>query len=140
MLESIDYEKLLVVAGIVVQDNRVLITKRSNRESSPYFWEFPGGKIERGETPIAALKRELREEVGIKTENHYVYEVLSVHQGARDLYLMFYICRLLPGFVPTCKDVLSWTWAASCELKNYRFLAANRPLIQRLERQGVPDC
>ena len=60
---------LAVVAGIVVQDGRVLIARRPMHKESGGLWEFPGGKIEQGETPQQALERELREETGYVSDD-----------------------------------------------------------------------
>jgi 8-oxo-dGTP diphosphatase len=56
---------LQVVAGIIERDGRILICRRTERQSHPLQWEFPGGKVEPGETPRDALERELQEELGI---------------------------------------------------------------------------
>ncbi|WP_229118880.1 (deoxy)nucleoside triphosphate pyrophosphohydrolase [Enemella evansiae] len=55
----------LVVAGVLVRDDRILATRRTRPAALAGFWEFPGGKVEAGETPVAALARELAEELGI---------------------------------------------------------------------------
>jgi len=59
-------DMLQVVAAIIERDGRILICRRTRHQSHPLKWEFPGGKVERGETPDAALARELEEELGIR--------------------------------------------------------------------------
>ena len=132
------HQNILVVAGIIQNRDRILISKRPFGESSPHLWEFPGGKIENGEEPSAALERELREELGIEVEVADIYSVLSVHREKQDIYLLFYWCHHIEGNMPACIEVASWTWAKPEELKHYNFLKADLPLIHRLENQGFP--
>ena len=71
-----------VVAGIVVESGRVLLAQRSRHRSFPLLWEFPGGKVEPGEQPEAALVREFREELGIEVEPAGIYT--SIEYSGRD--------------------------------------------------------
>ena len=127
-----------MVAGIIQKDDRILISKRPPGETSPHLWEFPGGKIEQGETPKTALLREIREELGVDVEVLDIYSVLSVHLDDKDIYLLFYGCRHIKGTMPACIEVASWTWVKSNELKHYAFLEADLPLVRQLEKQGFP--
>lgn len=87
-------EPIPVVAGVVGRDGRVLLCQRPDGEHLPLKWEFPGGKIEAGETPRAALLRELREELGVDAE---VGELLLEARHAypeKTVWLRFFGARL----------------------------------------------
>src|ERR1044071_5108457 len=87
----------LVVAGLLARDGRVLVTQRRADQALPLQWELPGGKVEPGEAPVAALARELREELGVETAVGRIWDVLFHAYPEFDLVMLVYACRLLPG-------------------------------------------
>jgi 8-oxo-dGTP diphosphatase len=130
-------DRKLVVAGLVVRDGRVLISQRRADQSLPLQWEFPGGKVEPGEAPVAAVARELREELGIEVEVGRIWDVLFHAYPTFDLVMLVYVCRLVAG-EPRPVEVADLTWATPAELPGFDILPADRPLVDRLVGEGVP--
>ena len=128
----------LVVAGLLVDGERVLITRRRADQAMGGFWEFPGGKIEPGESPTAALVRELDEELGAAVEVGRVWDALHHAYPAFDLLMLVYRCRLAPGAVARAVEVADLAWCLPAELPGYDILPADAPLVTRLVREGPP--
>ena len=129
----------LVVAGLIVgADRRVLITQRRADQALPLQWEFPGGKVEPGEAPAAALERELREEIGVAAVVGRIWDVLFHAYPAFDLVMLVYACRLAPDEVPRAIEVADLAWVPPGELPRWDILPADRPLVDRLVAEGPP--
>jgi 8-oxo-dGTP diphosphatase len=125
--------RIIVAAVIERSDRRLLIGQRRRQDTSPLKWEFPGGKVEEGETPEAALARELREELGV-TLKKCVELGRTRHKYAstpEELEIRFYAASILRSEI-TPKSFEQITWALPKELGNYDFLAANSQLIAQL--------
>jgi 8-oxo-dGTP diphosphatase len=136
-----DRSRKLVVAGLIVgDDRRVLISQRRADQALPLQWEFPGGKVEPGEAPTAALARELREELGVTAVVGKIWDVLFHPYPAFDLVMLVYVCRLAPGELPRAVEVADLAWVATDELPgSWDILPADRPLVDRLVAEGPPD-
>jgi 8-oxo-dGTP diphosphatase len=130
----------LVVAGLIVgDDQRVLITQRRADQSLPLQWEFPGGKVEPGEAPTAALARELAEELGVVAVVGKIWDVLFHAYPEFDLVMLIYVCRLAAGSVPRAVEVADLVWVRTDELPgSWDILPADRPLVLRLAAEGPP--
>jgi len=130
----------LVVAGLIVgADRRVLITQRRADQALPLQWEFPGGKVEPGEAPVAALARELAEELGARVAVGRIWDVLFHAYPDFDLVMLVYACRLAPGSAPRAVEVADLAWVATDELPGaWDILPADRPLVARLAAEGPP--
>jgi 8-oxo-dGTP diphosphatase len=131
-------DRKLVVAGLVAHDGRVLITQRTAEQALPLQWEFPGGKVEPGEAPVAALARELREEIGVVVEVGRIWDVLFHAYPAFDLVMLVYTCRIVDG-EPRAVEVADLAWVVPTELSRWDILPADRPLVDRLVREGPPS-
>lgn len=130
----------LVVAGVIVGgDGRVLIAQRRADQPLPLQWELPGGKVEPGEAPVAALARELREELGVAARVGRIWEVLFHPYPDFDLVMLVYACQLAPGAVPQPVEVADLAWVPCAELAAWDILAADRPLVDRLATEGPPS-
>lgn len=130
----------LVVAGLIVgDDRRILITQRRADQPLPLQWEFPGGKVEPGEAPVAALARELAEEIGVTAVVGRIWDVLFHAYPAFDLVMLVYACRLAPGAAPRAVEVADLAWVAPDALDTFDILPADRPLVARLAAEGPPD-
>lgn len=127
----------LVVAGLVMRDETILVTQRTAQQPMPLKWEFPGGKMEPGEGPAEALRRELLEELGAVVEVGTIYEALAHSYAGFDLLMLVYPCRIADGGEPRCVDVADMAWVRPVEMRNYDILEADLPLVERLIKEGV---
>lgn len=128
----------LVVAGLVGDRGRVLVTQRRADQAHPLAWEFPGGKIEPGESPEIALARELREELGAEVEVGPVWDVLFHAYPGFDVLMLVYPCRLAAGATARAVEVADLRWCAPDGLDDVAILPADAPLVARLAREGLP--
>ena len=124
--------KIILVSAVALidQDGRILIAKRPDGKSMAGLWEFPGGKVELGETPEQALVRELSEELGIKTWNSCLAPMTFASHAYEDFHLLMplFVCRKWEGIViPKEEQELKWVY--SNELKTYPMPPADKPLI-----------
>jgi 8-oxo-dGTP diphosphatase len=125
-----------VTAAILVAEGKVLIARRRPDASQPGLWEFPGGKLEAGESPEECLRRELREELAVEIGVDGPFAE-SIHpQGGRTIRLLAYRVRLLGG-TPRPLEHAEIAWVAPGELERYDFLPADRPLARRLARSAA---
>ena len=130
--------RTLVVAGLIADDaGRVLITQRRADQALPLQWELPGGKVEPGEAPTAALVRELAEELGVAVEVGRVWDVLFHPYPAFDLVMLVYRCRIQGGAAPRAVEVADLRWVAPEDAVNHDILPADRPLVERLASEGL---
>jgi 8-oxo-dGTP diphosphatase len=130
-------DRKLVVAGLIVgADRRILITQRKPDQALANFWEFPGGKVEPGEAPEAALVRELREEIGATATIGRIWDVLFHAYPTFDLVMLVYACTLSDA--PRAVDVADLAWVEPAGLPAYDILPADRPLVDRLVAEGPP--
>jgi len=128
----------LVVAGLIIgDDQRILITQRRADQELALQWEFPGGKVEPGESPVAALVRELREELGVTVAVGRIWEVLFHPYPAFDLVMLVYVCRIVEG-APHPVEVAAVAWVAAHDLAGWDILPADRPLVERLGAENLP--
>jgi 8-oxo-dGTP diphosphatase len=121
-----------VVAALIQRDGKLLVCQRTKYQPMPLKWEFPGGKIERGEEPVAALIRELDEELGIHAE--IGGEVACIHHQYRSgttVELHFYLVTEYSGEIEN-RIFRDLQWAAPADLPNYDFLEADLALVRDL--------
>ena len=131
-------KRTLVVAGIITRDAQILISQRRADQALPLQWEFPGGKVEPGEAPVAALVRELAEEIGVEVEVGRIWDVLFHAYPAFDLVMLVYPCRIVGG-EPRAVEVADVAWAFPPDLPRWDILPADQPLVQRLVSEGPPS-
>lgn len=125
---------LVVAAALVAPDGRILLQQRAPGRSMAGLWEFPGGKVEEGETPEAALVRELAEELGISVDPASLTPAAfaSAPNGAAHMILLLYLCRVWRG-EPRPLDASALQWARPSEMLALDMPPADRPLIPLLE-------
>ena len=124
---------LVSACALVDADNRVLIAQRPEGKSMAGLWEFPGGKVEEGETPEQTLIRELREELGIETWESCLAPLSFASYGYDKFHLLMplYICRKWDGF-PVSKEGQALKWVRANTLRDYDMPPADEPLIPSL--------
>ena len=128
----------LVVAGLILgDDQRILITQRRADQALPLQWEFPGGKVEPAEAPVAALVRELQEELGVTVAVGRIWDVLFHAYPGFDLVMLVYVCRIVDGS-PRAVEVADLAWVAAPDLARWDILPADRPLADRLGVENLP--
>ncbi|MEP6862083.1 MAG: (deoxy)nucleoside triphosphate pyrophosphohydrolase, partial [Deltaproteobacteria bacterium] len=139
-----DRKRTLVVAGLIVRDGRILITQRGPVQKQPELalkWEFPGGKVEPGEAPVAALVRELREEIAVTVTVGRIWDVLFHRYPGFDLVMLVYACTIPSSGSdgePRAVEVHDLAWVPPAELGGWDILPADRPLVERLAAEGPP--
>ncbi|HKW53465.1 MAG TPA: (deoxy)nucleoside triphosphate pyrophosphohydrolase [Stellaceae bacterium] len=124
---------LVVAVALVDTDGRVLLAQRPAGKSMAGLWEFPGGKVQPGEAPEAALIRELKEELDIDvTEACLAPLTFASHRYERFHLLMpLYVCRRWNGIV-TPREGQTLTWVRSQKLDQYAMPPADKPLLAML--------
>ena len=121
-----------VVAALITQDSKLLVCQRKHDDSHALKWEFPGGKIEEGEQPRDALRRELNEELGIDaTIGEEVARIRHEYKNGSAVELRFYAVREYKGELENriFKDM---RWAIRSELPSLDFLEADLELVRNL--------
>ena len=129
---------LLVTAALIEQDGLMLIAQRRLDDNFPGYWEFPGGKIEPGESPEEALQRECKEELDIEIEVGRIYDVVFHRYEDLNVLLLFYVCRIISGSPCALHcEKFEWTPRTELELEKFRFLPADIPLIAQLRENPL---
>jgi len=121
-----------VVAGLIVRGDEILICQRTRHQSMPLKWEFPGGKIEIGEQPRDALRRELEEELGIHAEiGDEVSRIVHTYENGGTVELRFYTVRNYQGPLENriFRDI---RFVSPKDLPTFDFLAADAPIVRDL--------
>jgi 8-oxo-dGTP diphosphatase len=124
---------LVVAVALVDIDGRVLIAQRPEGKSMAGLWEFPGGKVEEGEQPEAALIRELEEELGIDVSENCLAPFTFASHSYDDFHLLMplYVCRVWEG-TATPKEGQVLKWVRPLQLKEYPMPPADVPLVAML--------
>jgi 8-oxo-dGTP diphosphatase len=131
-------DRIVVVGAALLDGGRLLAARRSAPADLAGRWELPGGKVEPGEAPAAALVRELREEIGVEVAVGRIWDVLFHAYPAFDLVMLVYACRIVSGD-PRAVEVADLRWLPPDELPAWDILPADRPLVQRLVDEGLPQ-
>jgi 8-oxo-dGTP diphosphatase len=121
-----------VVAALIVKDGKILACQRTRHQVMPLKWEFPGGKIEEGEQPRDAMRRELHEELGIEAVvGDEVSRVVHEYPGGGSVELRFYVVRSFEGEIENriFKEI---RWVDRAELRKLDFLEADVTVLKDL--------
>lgn len=126
---------LVSAVALVDPDGRVLLAQRPEGKSMAGLWEFPGGKVEDGETPETALIRELQEELGIDTWESCLAPLAFASHTYSDFHLLMplYVCRKWDG-IPQPKENQTLKWVHPVDFTNYPMPPADIPLIPMLRQ------
>jgi 8-oxo-dGTP diphosphatase len=130
----------VVAAAMIDGEGRILLQRRAAGRAMAGLWEFPGGKIDAGETPEAALVRELREELGIEVAEAALEAgpFASADNGGRHMLLLLYLCRQWQG-TPLALDADALLWTRPAEMKALAMPPADVPLVATLEKLLGPS-
>ncbi|MCZ4352043.1 8-oxo-dGTP diphosphatase MutT [Roseovarius aestuarii] len=124
--------KMVLVSAVALidVDGRILLTQRPEGKSMAGLWEFPGGKVEQGETPEGALIRELQEELGINTWASCLAPLTFASHRYDDFHLLMplFACRKWEG-IPHGRENQALKWVRAIDLKSYPMPPADIPLI-----------
>lgn len=127
-----DGKKIVLVAAcaLIDTDGRILLAQRPEGKNLAGLWEFPGGKVESGETPEDALIRELQEEIGITTKHACLAPLTFASYSYEKFHLLMplYICRRYEGIARSMEGQ-ALKWVRPQDLRNYPMPPADEPLI-----------
>lgn len=123
--------RIRVVAGVALRGERVLAAKRPAGKPYPDRWEFPGGKVERGETDTEALRRELREELGVTAEIGREIDTCVHEYPEKIVDLHFYRVRSMAE-EPAAIGVAELRWVEPGETEEMDFLEGDRAFLEKL--------
>ncbi|SCK02216.1 CTP pyrophosphohydrolase [uncultured Clostridium sp.] len=121
-----------VVAGILKKDDKILIARKREGKPLAGLWEFPGGKIEKGETPEESLVRELMEEMEIKISvKDYVGKSIYDYGNGKVIELLGYTAEIIEGDI-VLTDHDKYIWITLSEINNYSLAPADIPLVEKM--------
>lgn len=135
-------KRVVVVAGLIrgahggPNADHYLISRRPSGTHLAHSWEFPGGKLELGETPEEGLRREILEELGVEVSVDDIFAVGQHVYGEKDVLLLVYDARVTAG-EPACLEVAEFRWVTASELIEIPLPPADEPVITRLRRERV---
>ena len=123
---------IVVAAAVVIRDGEVLLTRRAEGQHLAGLWEFPGGKLEDGESPEEALVRECKEECDIDVAVAEILEVTHHRYPEKDVLLLFYRCELRAGEVRHVQ-VADHAWVAPKDLGTFPLPPADEKVVTRIQ-------
>jgi 8-oxo-dGTP diphosphatase len=126
---------ILVTAGVIVENGKVLLAQRKPGDHQALAWEFPGGKVEDGEDPRDALARELGEELGVRAVVGDVIDVTLHRYPDRAVLLIVFAASVAPGSGPPRPvDAADLRWVSGRELDQIDLCDADRALVTKVRR------
>lgn len=129
---------IAVVAALAAKEGRLLIAQRPMGRHMGGKWEFPGGKLEKGETPEAALRRELKEELGVDADIGPIRAAIPYSYPEKDVLLLFYSARLMGEPKPI--DEAALAWVTPDELAGYDLAPVDALMAKRLRETDNSDA
>ena len=121
-----------VVAAIFIRQNQVLACRRAPHKSSPGLWEFPGGKVDAGEGPFAALEREIREELNLNCQPLRRFDISETLLGEHLIRLETIICALEAVSDITSTDHDQFLWCEQSRIQSLKWAAPDLPAVRKL--------
>lgn len=127
-------DKVIVTAAIIKSGNRILIAQRKKGSHLEMKWEFPGGKLENGESPEECLQREIKEELNLNIIVKDIFHVVSYNYDIRNIVMLCYMCEVLSG-QPECIECNDFRWITVDDMKNYDFAPADLSVVEKLSKR-----
>ncbi|OQX69776.1 MAG: NUDIX hydrolase [Sorangiineae bacterium NIC37A_2] len=128
-------QTIRVVAAVIARDGRYLITQRRKSAVLPLLWEFPGGRVEPGETDAAALSREIEHRLGVSIQVGTLVSFVNHPYERYSVDLFLYECSIDQG-EPTERNVNAFRWVRSDEFEAFEFTPADEASMNQL--LGIP--
>lgn len=124
-------QTIQVTAAIIQKDQKIFIARRSANKHLAGYWEFPGGKIENGETDEECLSRELKEELSIVVNVQDFFMENKHDYGQKEIILKAYFCEFISGEI-ILTDHDQYAWVDRSELESFEFAPADVPFIKAI--------
>lgn len=135
VMAQLNLKPIEVAVAIVPNNNgKILITQRSYTTSNPGSWEFPGGKLDKDESPLQCLFREAREEIGINIHKAQKISEIQHDYTNKSVILHVYLVEKYSGQARCCEDQINLHWAEIKELQDYKFPEANISIIKLIKK------
>jgi mutator protein MutT len=131
--------RIRVVAALIERGNEVLVSRRRDRPNKPGLWEFPGGKIEPGETEHKALIRELREELAIDSTPGALYARVEHRYAELEVELSLYRTQIPLDAQPRALEAQEVRWVLRTAMPSLPFLEADIALVKRIASEPPPS-
>jgi len=125
---------LIVTAAVIERDDQLLITRRPDGSRHAGLWEFPGGKLDDGESPVQCLVRELREELDLPIAVGQLVDAVYYEYDWGPVLILAYRARPLSNHIRNL-EVAEHRWISRDQLDSYPFLPADAPLVTRLKQE-----
>jgi 8-oxo-dGTP diphosphatase len=122
---------LVVCAAIIYKDDKILIAQRKENDTHSLQWEFPGGKVEEGESPSESIIREIKEELDIHISPDNVFDVVYHKYEKRNIILIVYNCTYLSG-EPRAIECNDFKWIDIKSMQDFEFTAADTHIVKKL--------
>jgi 8-oxo-dGTP diphosphatase len=129
---------LIVTAAVIERDGRILITRRPEGSRHAGFWEFPGGKLEEGESPQEALARELLEELDLPVEVEQLLDAIYYEYDWGPVLILVYQAKPLATRIRNLQ-VAEHRWVNRDSLADYQMLPADAPMVDKLAHSLYPS-
>jgi 8-oxo-dGTP diphosphatase len=130
-----DSAPIPVVCALIVREGRLLLARRPAHKLLPLKWEFAGGKVEPGEAPLAAITREIREELGCEIAIVRSLPPFTHDYGTVVIEMIPFVCALVPGSPePHPHEHAELAWVKPAELSRYDLAAADLPVVKAYEK------
>jgi 8-oxo-dGTP diphosphatase len=123
-----------VTCAIIIENERILVTRRSPSMPHPLKWEFPGGKVKSGESPEYCIRREIREELGLEVDVKQLLPAARHTYGERTIKLIPFVCSIRSGKI-NLTEHSSFSWVNPDELDKLDWLDADLEVVSQLKKR-----